>query len=131
MGAGTVTISKEYLAKQAEGTIDLNFMFSTGATQKLVVTISDTTPKIVTVSYLPGEHGTIDGSIEQVVIGGHPVNVPVVTPAKGYHFAGWSSDGGITKLSSHEVATSLVAADVTYTAQYTAFVMGMQMATVK
>lgn len=124
MVAGTVTIRKEYLVKQAEGTIDLNFTFSTGATQKLVVTINNTTPKVVTVSYLQGEHGTIDGTSEQVEIGGHPVNVPTVTPAKGYHFAGWSSDGGITKLSSHEVGTSTVTANVTYTAQYTVFVMG-------
>jgi uncharacterized repeat protein (TIGR02543 family) len=43
---------------------------------------------------------------------------------KGYHFAGWSSDGGVTKLTSHQVANLTVTANVTYTAYYTPFVMG-------
>ncbi|WP_260845725.1 dockerin type I domain-containing protein [Paenibacillus sp. Y412MC10] len=82
------------------------------------------TKKLATVSYVPGDHGTISRTSEQVEIGGHPASVPTVTPDEGYHFAGWSSDGGITKLSGQEVAASPVTADVTYTAYYTAFVMG-------
>ncbi|MGV2947989.1 X2-like carbohydrate binding domain-containing protein, partial [Acinetobacter sp. AGC35] len=41
----TVTIKKEYLAAQAEGTTTLTFSFSAGATQTLTITISDTTAK--------------------------------------------------------------------------------------
>ncbi|WP_237167794.1 dockerin type I domain-containing protein [Paenibacillus yonginensis] len=84
----------------------------------------DSTPQQVTVSYLQGDHGTLSGANEQVEIGGHPAAVPTVSPDDGYHFAGWSSDGGITKLSSQEVAALTVTADVTYTAYYTKFVMG-------
>ncbi|MWV46125.1 hypothetical protein GRF59_21115 [Paenibacillus sp. HJL G12] len=82
------------------------------------------TTQLATVSYAPGDHGTISGASEQVAIGGHPAAVPTVTPEAGYHFAGWSSDGGITKLSSQQVAASTVTADVTYTAYYTVVVMG-------
>ncbi|WP_341279576.1 X2-like carbohydrate binding domain-containing protein [Paenibacillus sp. FSL H8-0537] len=39
-----VTISKSYLAQQAEGTTNLSFNFNAGAAQTLAVTISDTTP---------------------------------------------------------------------------------------
>lgn len=81
-------------------------------------------PPSVTVNYLPGDHGTLSGISEQVEVGGHPVAVPTVTPINGYHFAGWSSDGGVTKLTSHQVATSTVTADVTYTAYYTQLVLG-------
>ncbi|MBJ9992088.1 hypothetical protein IAE55_25650 [Paenibacillus sp. S28] len=82
------------------------------------------TTQLATVSYAPGDHGTISHTSEQVEIGGHPASVPTVTPDEGYHFAGWSSDGGITKLSGQEVAASTVTADVTYAAYYTAFVLG-------
>jgi photosystem II stability/assembly factor-like uncharacterized protein len=122
--AGTVTISKEYLSKQAEGTLNLIFTFSKGAPQKLEVTISDTTPQMLTVSYLPGDHGAFEGTSENVATGGHPAAVPTVTPAEGYHFAGWSIDGGITKLTSQQVTAVTVTADVTFTAYYKVFVMG-------
>ncbi|WP_169503728.1 dockerin type I domain-containing protein [Paenibacillus lemnae] len=81
-------------------------------------------PQQVTVSYLPGDHGTISSTSEQVVLGGHPAAVPVVTPSNKYRFIGWSSDGGVTKLSSQEVASLAVTADVTFTAYYTAFLLG-------
>lgn len=124
VSGSSVTISKEYLAKQAVGTTSLSFTFSRGASQTLAIAISDSTPQFATVSYAPGDHGTISRTSEQVEIGGHPASVPTVTPDEGYHFAGWSSDGGITKLSGQEVAASTVTADVTYTAYYTVFVMG-------
>lgn len=121
---GIITISKDYLSKQAVGTTELSFTFSKGAPVKFVITISDTRSPSVTVSYLPGDYGTLNGTSEQVEVGGHPVAVPTVTPMNGYHFAGWSSDGGVTKLTSHQITTSTVTADVTYTAYYTQFVMG-------
>ncbi|ULO10558.1 S-layer homology domain-containing protein [Paenibacillus sp. 19GGS1-52] len=40
----TVTINKAYLATQPVGTTSLTFTFSAGATQTLVITVSDTTP---------------------------------------------------------------------------------------
>lgn len=82
------------------------------------------TIQLATVSYARGDHGTISGTSEQVTIGGHPAAVPTVTPEAGYHFAGWSSDGGITKLSSQQVSASTVTADVAYTAYYTVVVKG-------
>ncbi|UPK47140.1 InlB B-repeat-containing protein [Paenibacillus pabuli] len=119
-----MTIKKAYLATQAVGTTSLNFTFSAGASQTLDIAIRDTTPQVATVSYESGAHGTISGTSEQVTIGGHPVAVPTVTPASGYRFAGWSSDGGVTKFSSQQVAATTITADVTYTAHYTSFVMG-------
>jgi photosystem II stability/assembly factor-like uncharacterized protein len=121
---GIVTLNKDYLKKQPVGTMELSLAFSKGTPIKFVITISDSRPPSVTVNYLPGDHGTIDGTSEQVEMGGHPIAVPIVTPMKGYHFAGWSSDGGVTKLTSHQVANLTVTANVTYTAYYTPFVMG-------
>ncbi|WP_445668186.1 X2-like carbohydrate binding domain-containing protein [Paenibacillus sp. FSL F4-0125] len=43
ISGSTVTIKKSYLATQAVGTTTLTFEFSAGATQSMVVTISDTT----------------------------------------------------------------------------------------
>nr|WP_231574263.1 X2-like carbohydrate binding domain-containing protein [Paenibacillus sp. FSL R5-0345] len=43
ISGSTVTIKKSYLATQAVGTTTLTFEFSAGATQSLIVTISDTT----------------------------------------------------------------------------------------
>ncbi|WP_152399634.1 X2-like carbohydrate binding domain-containing protein [Paenibacillus cellulositrophicus] len=124
VSGNTVKLVKEYLTAQPVGTTTLTFAFSSGASQTLAIAISDSTPQIATVSYASGDHGTISHTSEQVEIGGHPASVPTVTPDEGYHFAGWSSDGGITKLSSQEVAALTVTADVTYAAYYTAFVMG-------
>lgn len=42
----TVTISKSYLATLTEGTATLSFAFSAGATQKLTVTVTDSTPVV-------------------------------------------------------------------------------------
>jgi hypothetical protein len=100
-----------------------NILLAVGE-EGLVLKKSITSPPSVTVSYLPGDHGTLEWTSEQVEVGGHPVAVPTVIPMNGYHFAGWSSDGGVTKLTSHQITASTVTADVTYTAYYTQFVMG-------
>jgi endo-1,4-beta-D-glucanase Y len=39
----TVTIKKEYLAKQANGTVTLTFTFNAGSTQSIAITVKDTT----------------------------------------------------------------------------------------
>jgi len=120
----TVTIKKAYLATLPLGKTTLSFVFNAGATQPLTINVSDSTPQVATVSYAPGDHGTIGATSEQVTLGGHPAAVPTVTPENGYHFAGWSSDGGNTKLSSEQVAATTVTADITYTAYYSLYVMG-------
>ncbi|WP_205621637.1 InlB B-repeat-containing protein [Paenibacillus sanguinis] len=78
----------------------------------------------VTVDYAPGEHGTISAANETVVKGGHPAAVPSVTPHSGYRFTGWSSDGGLTKLSSGELKTTVVTQAITYTAYFAPIVKG-------
>ncbi|MGQ5393389.1 InlB B-repeat-containing protein [Paenibacillus sp. M.A.Huq-84] len=72
-----------------------------------------------TVSYVAGANGTISATSETVAYGHSPAAVPTVTPNTGYTFAGWSSDGGTTKLTSMQIAASTVTADITYTAYYT------------
>ncbi|UQZ85515.1 Internalin-A precursor [Paenibacillus konkukensis] len=71
------------------------------------------------VTYAAGDHGTISSTSESVAQGEHPAGVPAVTPADGYSFAGWSSDGGATLLSGSDVAATTVNGDITYTARYT------------
>jgi hypothetical protein len=74
-----------------------------------------------TVTYNAGAHGTLSGATsETVTSGGKPSNVPGVTPANGFGFVGWSSDGGTTKYSSVELKNQTVAGEVTYTAYYQA-----------
>ncbi|WP_342553202.1 InlB B-repeat-containing protein [Paenibacillus sp. FSL R7-0652] len=78
----------------------------------------------ITVGYEPGEHGTISGTSEQILPGSHPVDVPNVTPANGYRFVGWSSDGGVTKLSTAQVQVLTITAPITFTAYYSGFLKG-------
>jgi uncharacterized repeat protein (TIGR02543 family) len=72
-----------------------------------------------TVTYTAGLHGTISGTSETVTAGGNPSAVPTVTANSGYTFIGWSSDGGITKLSAEALAARAVTGNITYTAYYT------------
>ncbi|WP_181376454.1 S-layer homology domain-containing protein, partial [Paenibacillus agaridevorans] len=51
--------------------------------------------------------------------GGYPSAVPTVPADSGYTFTGWSSDGGITKLSAEALAARAVTGNITYTAYYT------------
>ncbi|MHA6534097.1 InlB B-repeat-containing protein [Paenibacillus sp. BAC0078] len=78
----------------------------------------------VTVNYAPGEHGTISAASETVASGGHPAAVPSVTPNSGYRFIGWSSDGGVTKLSGDELKATVVTGAITYTVYYARIVKG-------
>lgn len=72
-----------------------------------------------TVNYAAGAHGTLSSSDpETVTAGGSPSHVPTVTPADGYSFAGWSSDGGTTKYTTEQLAGLTVTADTAYTAYY-------------
>ncbi|WP_165452515.1 S-layer homology domain-containing protein [Paenibacillus thalictri] len=72
-----------------------------------------------TVRYGAGANGTISATVETVTYGRSPAAIPIVTPHSGYTFAGWSSDGGTTMLTSEQVAATTVTADMTYTAFYT------------
>ncbi|MHA6534095.1 dockerin type I domain-containing protein [Paenibacillus sp. BAC0078] len=86
-------------------------------------TLSVNIPK-VKVSYLSGEHGTISVASEDVEAGTKPVAVPIVTPDNGYRFMGWSSDGGITKLSSDQLKAKVITGPITYTAYYVQLIKG-------
>ncbi|WP_223192667.1 X2-like carbohydrate binding domain-containing protein [Paenibacillus sedimenti] len=55
VSGNTVTIKKEYLASQAEGTTVLTFTFSAGATQTLTITVSDITSQNSTISPTTGD----------------------------------------------------------------------------
>ncbi|MNW56844.1 hypothetical protein D3C74_345960 [compost metagenome] len=76
------------------------------------------------VSYESGDHGTISATSEDVEVGMKPTVVPTVTPDPGYRFTGWSSDGGVTKLSSDQLKATVITGAVTYTANYAQFVKG-------
>lgn len=76
-------------------------------------------PSEYTISYAAGAHGTLSSSDpETVTAGGSPSHVPTVTPASGYSFAGWSSDGGTTEYTTEQLAGLTVTADTAYTAYY-------------
>lgn len=86
-----------------------------------VVKFGQTTAVVVTehaVAYAEGAHGSISSSGEDVADGDSPTQVPTVTPDAGYTFAGWSTDGGTTLLSTSSVEASTVTANITYTAYY-------------
>ncbi|WP_164472877.1 InlB B-repeat-containing protein [Cohnella candidum] len=78
-----------------------------------------------TVSYVVGANGSISSTSEMVGSGGTPATVPAVTPDSGYVFAGWSSDGGVTKLTSAQVASTPVTAPITYIAYFMVDVPGV------
>ncbi|WP_158302129.1 InlB B-repeat-containing protein [Paenibacillus mesophilus] len=70
------------------------------------------------VYYNPGAHGTVSSTVEKVVYGESPAGVPTVTENEGYAFDGWTVDGGVTKLTSSEVAATIITDDITYTSTY-------------
>ncbi|TBL71095.1 S-layer homology domain-containing protein [Paenibacillus thalictri] len=73
-----------------------------------------------TVTYAAGTHGAMSGGASETVTdGGFPQAVPTIVADGGYTFAGWSSDGGTTKLSGSEVAATPVTGNIAYTAYYT------------
>lgn len=66
-----------------------------------------------TVTYAPGDHGTLDGATDRTVVhenlkkGDKTPAAPAVIPEKGYYFTGWSP-----------ARSETVTGTVTYTAQY-------------
>ncbi|MEK4529684.1 hypothetical protein CXK86_04295 [Paenibacillus sp. BGI2013] len=76
------------------------------------------------VSYKSGDHGMISATSEDVEVGMKPEAVPTVTPDPGYRFTGWSSDGGVTKLSSDQLKATVITGAVTFTANYAQIVKG-------
>jgi endo-1,4-beta-D-glucanase Y len=86
-GSSTVSIKKEYLAKQANGTVTLTFTFSAGAAQSIAITVKDTTGGTAGTSYnfandnLPNGYPKYSSSdISATITGG----VLVVTKTGGY-----------------------------------------------
>ena len=72
-------------------------------------------PRSYTVTYAPGEYGTINKNSETVEYGKVPADLPVVTPAAGYELIGWS-DG--TTTYAKDLSDYVVEGEVTLTAQY-------------
>ena len=74
---------------------------------------------IFTVAYQAGEHGSLVGNSsasETVAPNTSPKAIPGVKPDTGYCFLGWSCGGGSYYLTSLQLATLRVGADVTFTA---------------
>jgi uncharacterized protein YjdB len=91
---------------------------ASGMTDDIAVSVAE--PVTYTVTYDPGEHGTLNGDGSETVIAGScPSNVPTVTPDAGYVFAGWSCDGGTTLLTVDQLWNVQIEAGLTYTAYYT------------
>lgn len=85
---------------------------------------ADPIAQVANVSYEAGDHGTINGTGEQVVVGSTLANIPDVTPNAGYRFVGWSGDGGTTKLNRQQLSSLSITGDVTYVAYYLKVTMG-------
>jgi Bacterial surface proteins containing Ig-like domains len=72
---------------------------------------------LYTVTYQAGAHGSGSGS-ETVAPNECPKSVPTATPDADYTFQGWSCDGGQTFLTSAQLETMKINANVTYTAYF-------------
>lgn len=74
------------------------------------------------VTFLQGDNGTItpNPTVESVVTGSAPANIPLAVPTAGYVFVGWkdSINGGI--YDKKAVEKYVINQDVTFTAQYAA-----------
>ncbi|TXK83997.1 X2-like carbohydrate binding domain-containing protein [Paenibacillus sp. N3.4] len=72
-----------------------------------------------TVKYDSGANGSLGGAgTENVVSGSYPVSVPSITAGSDYTFEGWSSDGGVTKLTGNQVMAVKVTGNIVYRAYY-------------
>ncbi len=98
---------------------DAQLAFNVGLIKVTSVKVSLPAANSYTVSYQQGAHGSLSSSSEVVYHNSSPVNIPTVTADAGYGFAYWSSDGGENKLTSTELASETITADITFTAYYT------------
>lgn len=72
------------------------------------------------VTYAAGANGAVIGAASEVVPhGAYPLHVPEVEADDGYSFAGWSSDGGLTKLSSEELRATGIMEHTAFLAFFT------------
>jgi len=79
------------------------------------------------ITFKAGDHGTFaDGTTETTVLvpvvrnPRLPYPIPEVTESGLYTFIGWSSDDGVTVISSMDIMTTPLNDNITYTAQYLA-----------
>ncbi|MCL2402026.1 MAG: InlB B-repeat-containing protein, partial [Oscillospiraceae bacterium] len=79
----------------------------------------------LTVTFSPGTNGTFpSGTVTQqnILTTNSPLvpvaPIPIPQPTANYGFIGWSSDGGVTVLTSAQVLTTPVSNNTTYVAQY-------------
>ncbi|MCD1259440.1 S-layer homology domain-containing protein [Paenibacillus athensensis] len=109
----TITISKDYLAAQANGPVTLTLNFSAGATQTLTITVSDSTPSNSTISPTTAtfDKNTADTSV------GHYQNVTTTVTLNGNTLS--SIVNGVTPLISGTDYT-LVGSTITISKDYLA-----------
>ena len=83
----------------------------------------------IIVTYLSGTNGTFSGgaiSATEALIatGGYPMQVPIPVANSGFQFIGWSSDDGLTLISTAELMALFIDADITFTAQWEPYTSG-------
>ncbi len=85
------------------------FDFETRISDELTLQAS-TTHLSYTVTFLPGEHGTVSGDAQQTIYHGEAAVAPQATPDEGWLFAGWDADFSnvtgeltVTALSRHRL----------------------------
>jgi len=76
-------------------------------TADLAVTANFAVNRYVTLSYIAGDNGSIDGSATQAVIPGTAGNAVTAVPAAGYHFVAWSDDSTANPRTDQDVTADL------------------------
>lgn len=112
----TLTITKEYLAGQPVGELELSVVFDIGSPQTFTIAIHDTTPRVVT---FDPRGGTVTPSTKTVTQEEPYGALP--TPAKAGHlFGGWytGANGAGDKIESTTIVA--ITADQTLYAKWTA-----------
>ncbi len=112
----TLTFTKEYLAGQPVGELELSVVFDIGSPQTFTIAIHDTTPRVVT---FDPQGGTVAPSTKTVTQEEPYGALP--TPAKaGYLFGGWytGANGAGDKIESTTIVA--ITADQTLYAKWTA-----------
>jgi uncharacterized repeat protein (TIGR02543 family) len=76
--------------------------------------------------YSAGIHGAVHGATEETVTyGQYPAMAPQPVPDEGYFFTGWSTDGGLTLLTSEEASHTAITANTSYLAFFETYAEGL------
>ena len=100
----------------------------TGDTDEKYLTIGEATVQTVTVTFQPGDHGSLSGTTSYPMSAGSVFGtdgraVPTVNADSNYEFTGWlGSDGKI--YTNSQILALTIAGNMTFTAQYKAVSSG-------